>query len=64
MKSIKGARTCRSILATQTFFWPLTPPPRYTINQPLSKGLGGVQGGLTPLLLRCTAILILPWAGG
>ena len=27
-----------------TFFWPLTPPPRYSINQPLSKGLVG--GGL------------------
>ena len=44
MKFIKGARTWRSILGTQTFFWPLThptpPPPRYSINQPLSKGLG------------------------
>ena len=40
MKFIKGARTWRSILGTQTFFWPLTPPPpRYSINQPLSKGL-------------------------
>ena len=27
MKFIKGARTWRSILGTQTFFWPLTPPP-------------------------------------
>ena len=26
MKFIKGARTWRSILGTQTFFWPLTPP--------------------------------------
>ena len=30
-------------IGTQTFFWPLThpppPPPRYSINQPLSKGL-------------------------
>ena len=44
MKFIKGARTWRSILGTQTFFWPLTdpPPPRYSINQPLSKGLVGV----------------------
>ena len=48
MKSIKGARTWRSILSTQIFFWPLThppthpqPPPRYSINQPLSKGLAG-----------------------
>ena len=40
MKFIKGARTWRSILGTQTFFWPLTPPPPwYSINQPLSKGL-------------------------
>ena len=40
MKFIKEAQTWRSILGTQTFFWPLTPPPpRYTINQPLSKGL-------------------------
>ena len=43
MKFIKGARTWRSISGTQTFFWPLThpppPPPRYSINQPLSKGL-------------------------
>ena len=48
MKFIKGARTWRSILGTQTFFCPLThppPPPRYSINQPLSKGLGG--GGQT-----------------
>ena len=43
MKFIKGARTWRSILGTQTFFWPLThtPPPWYSINQPLSKGLDG-----------------------
>ena len=27
MKFIKGARTWRSILGTQTFFWPLTHPP-------------------------------------
>ena len=27
MKFIKGARTWRSILGVQTFFWPLTPPP-------------------------------------
>ena len=27
MKFIKGARTWRSISGTQTFFWPLTPPP-------------------------------------
>ena len=43
MKLIKRARTWRWILGTQTFFWPLThpptPPPRYSINQPLSKGL-------------------------
>ena len=53
MKFIKGAGTWRLILGTQTFFWPLTPPtpppPRYTINQPLSKGLvrthGGAQSG-------------------
>ena len=49
MKFIKGARTWRSILGTQTFFWPLThppnPPPRYSINQPLSKGLAGVHSG-------------------
>ena len=45
MKFIKGARTWRSILGTQTFFWPLTHPPThppwYSINQPLSKGLVG-----------------------
>ena len=47
MKFIKGARTWRSILGTQTFFGPLTPPPpRYSINQPLSKGL---VGGCTPV---------------
>ena len=46
MKFIKGARTWRSILGTQTFFWPLTPPPpRYSINQPLSKGLLVYQQG-------------------
>ena len=45
MKFIKGARTWRSILGTQTFFWPLPPPPpRYSINQPLSKGLMRRQG--------------------
>ena len=45
MKFIKGARTWRSILGTQTFFWPLTPPPpRYSINQPLSKGLVVMRG--------------------
>ena len=51
MKFIKGARTWRSILGTQTFFWPLThpptPPPRYSINQPLSKGLGGALMSIT-----------------
>ena len=50
MKFIKGARTWRSILGTQTFFWPLTPPPtpppRYSINQPLSKGLVGIRACL------------------
>ena len=40
MKFIKGARTWRSILGTQTFFLASDPPPpRYSINQPLSKGL-------------------------
>ena len=40
IKFIKGVRTRRSILGTQTCFWPLTPPPpKYSINQPLSKGL-------------------------
>ena len=47
MKFIKGARTWRSILGTHTFFWPLThpPPPRCSINQPLSKGLDGAPWG-------------------
>ena len=48
MKFMKGARTWRSILGTQTFFLasdPPThpPPPRYSINQPLSKGLGSIS---------------------
>ena len=45
MKSIKGAQTWRSILGTQTVFWPLTPPPPILyqpIDQPLSKALCGV----------------------
>ena len=50
MKFIKGARTWRSILGTQTFFWHLThpPPPRYSINQPLSKGLPHAHTERTP----------------
>ena len=52
MKFIKGARTWRSILGTQTFFWPLThppthPPPGYSINQPLSKGLVRMPPAIT-----------------
>ena len=40
MKFIKGPRTWRSILSYTNFFLPLTlPPPRYSVNQPRSKGL-------------------------
>ena len=35
LKFIKGARTWRLVLGTQTFFWAYD--PRYSINQPLSK---------------------------
>ena len=70
MKFIKGARTWRSILGTQTFFWPLTPPPpRYSINQPLSKGLlstrwfGGEEGGFKPKLQEAGSLLGDPTAG-
>ena len=60
MKFIKGARTWRSILGTQTFFWPLSPPPpRYSINRPLSKGLRGVTPP-PPLLLRWSPGLLRP----
>ena len=67
MKFIKWARTWRSILGTQTFFSPLThpptTPPRYSINQPLSKGLPpspaalwAVPGGIArPYPLQCSA---------
>ena len=56
MKFIEGARTWRSILGTQTFFWPLThpptpPPPRYSINQPLSKGLVRTWSGRVPAIV-------------
>ena len=36
MKFIKEARTWRSISGTQTFFWPLTPPPP-VYYQPATK---------------------------
>ena len=56
MKSIKGARTWRSVLATQTFSWPLTPPPPpppppgFSIGRSLSEGLGRMAACKRPLL--------------
>ena len=44
--------------------WPdqILPMVNFVLSHDGHFGLGGgVQGGVPPLLLRCTAILILPW---
>ena len=58
MKFIKGARTWRSILGTQTLFWPLTPPPPPPVYyQPATKQRPGPIPSETqiscPMLVAC-----------